>query len=103
MDAQLKKGVLGMCILHQISKREIYGYELIKIIKYEFSDVYDGSIYAIMRRLSAESHVKTITRPSENGPPRKYYTITEGGSMYLEESLREWREIRDSVQKLGIT
>lgn len=102
MDAQLKKGILEMCILNEISKQEIYGYELIKIIKDEFPDVYDGSIYAIMRRLSADNHVSTIIRPSESGPPRKYYSITETGSKFLYDSLKEWREIKNSVQKLGI-
>lgn len=102
MDTQLKKGILEMCILFQLTKGDMYGYEIMKIIKDVFPDVYDGSIYAILRRLNAEGNTETYERESTGGPPRKYYRITEEGRIYCENIIEEWRKVKESVQILGI-
>mgnify|MGYP002552840756 CR=1 FL=1 len=57
MDTQLKKGVLELAILYQLREGEEYGYEIMKRIREEFPDVYEGSVYAILRRLAAENGV----------------------------------------------
>ena len=67
MNAQLKKGVLEMCILYQLRDKELYGYQIMRAIKDEFSDVYDGSVYAILRRLNAEGYTETYIRNSPSG------------------------------------
>ena len=102
MDTQLKKGVLEMCILQQLGEDEAYGYEIMKVIKEVFPDVYDGSIYAILRRLNAEGHTASHMRESSNGPPRKYYRITPAGKTYLQETSGEWLLLVAGVQRLGI-
>lgn len=102
MDTQLKKGVLGMCVLQIIAEREIYGYEVMKRIQKEFPDIYEGSIYAVLRRLAADGCAETVMRPSENGPPRKYYSITKQGLQLLDETQEEWRQLRSGVERLGI-
>lgn len=50
MDTQLKKGVLELAILYQLREGEEYGYEIMKRIREEFPDVYEGSVYAILRQ-----------------------------------------------------
>lgn len=102
MDTQLKKGVLEMCILFQLREQEAYGYEIMKLIKDIFPEVYDGSIYAILRRLNAEGFTEAYMRESQNGPPRKYYRITNEGREYLKNSISEWRVLVNGVQRLGI-
>jgi PadR family transcriptional regulator PadR len=102
MDTQLKKGILEMCILFQLTKSDMYGYEIMKIIKDVFPDVYDGSIYAILRRLNAEGHTETYVRESTGGPPRKYYRITPDGREYCQNTTEEWIKLKESVQLLGI-
>jgi PadR family transcriptional regulator PadR len=102
MDTQLKKGILEMCILFQLTKNDMYGYELMKIIKDVFPDVYDGSIYAILRRLNAEGHTETYVRESTGGPQRKYYRVTPEGREYCQNSIAEWKTLKDSVETLGI-
>lgn len=102
MDTQLKKGILEMCILFQLTKGEMYGYEIMKIIKEVFPDVYDGSIYAILRRLNAEGYTETYMKESIGGPPRKYYRITLGGKEYSQNMITEWKKLMESVQLLGI-
>lgn len=51
MDTQLKKGVLEMCVLIRLSRKDMYGYEIMKIIQSVFPEVYDGSIYTILHRI----------------------------------------------------
>ena len=102
MDTQLKKGVLELCILYQLKHKELYGYEIMKTVKDRFNDVYDGSIYAILRRLNADGYTETYTKDSPNGPVRKYYCITLTGSDYLYKMITEWQKMIDSVYKLGI-
>ena len=68
MDTQLKKGVLELAILYQLREGEEYGYEIMKRIREEFPDVYEGSVYAILRRLAAEGVAAVSRRPSGMGP-----------------------------------
>lgn len=102
MDAQMKKGVLEMCILYKLKDEELYGYELMKSIRQTFPDVYEGSIYTILRRLNTTDHTQITQRKSLNGPARKYYGITPTGSEYLDQMLTEWKEVVNSVSALGI-
>lgn len=101
MDTQLKKGVLEMCILIQLSKMDMYGYEIMKIIQDVFPDVYDGSIYTILRRINSEGYTETYMKdvPS-GGPARKYYRITDIGRGYCEKTITEWKGMTEKVQML---
>ncbi|HHW47308.1 MAG TPA: PadR family transcriptional regulator [Clostridiaceae bacterium] len=102
MDTQMKKGVLEMCILYKLKDKELYGYELMKSIKHFFPDVYEGSIYTILRRLNSLGYTQITKKKSLNGPPRKYYSITQTGLNYLEQMLAEWKTIVKNVAELGI-
>lgn len=103
MDAQLKKGVLEMCVLFQLREREKYGYEIMKEITDVFPEVYDGSIYSILRRLNTEGYTDAHMRdvPS-GGPPRKYYGITKAGCTYLDDTINEWHNLMKRVKSIGI-
>lgn len=103
MDTQLKKGILEMCVLFQLTKQDMYGYEIMKIIKDAFPDVYDGSIYTILRRLNSEGCTETYMRdvPS-GGPERKYYRITKTGIDYSNAINQEWHALKEKVTLLGI-
>ena len=102
MDTQLKKGVLELAILYQLREGEEYGYEIMKRIREEFPDVYEGSVYAILRRLAAEGVAAVSRRPSGMGPPRKYYSLTPSGRESLAASLAEWTALRESLSRLGL-
>lgn len=101
MDTQLKKGVLEMCVLIQLSGQDMYGYEIMKIIQDVFPDVYDGSIYTILRRIRGEGYAETYMRdvPS-GGPARKYYRITAAGIKYCERVTAEWEKMTLGVREL---
>ena len=103
MDTQLKKGILEMCILFQLTKQDMYGYEIMKKIKDIFPDVYDGCIYTILRRLYKEGYTETYLKdvPS-GGPGRKYYRTTETGKAYSEDMISDWKKLIENVKLLGI-
>jgi Predicted transcriptional regulators len=101
MDTQLKKGVLEMCVLIQLSRQDMYGYEIMKIIQDVFPEVYDGSIYTILRRIKGEGYAETYMKdvPS-GGPSRKYYRITPPGREYCGRIRSEWDGMMMRVEQL---
>ncbi len=102
MDVQMKKGVLEMCILYKLKDEPLYGYEIMKSVRQVFPDVYEGSIYTILRRLNSTGYTDITQKQSPNGPARKYYGITPSGQDYLNQVLAEWRTIACGVSSFGI-
>lgn len=102
MDTQMKKGILEMCILFKLKDEPLYGYELMKSIRKVFPDVYEGSVYTILRRLKATGFTSVSQKKSPAGPTRKYYGITPPGSDYLKQSIEEWRAVVKGATALGI-
>lgn len=102
MDTQMKKGILELCILHLVRKVPRYGYEIMKEVQEAFPDVYDGSVYAILRRLHADGCTETFMGSDSGGPTRKYYKLTDPGEQRYQEAFQEWKGILMAVAKLGI-
>lgn len=102
MDAQFKKGVLEMCILYTLAKDEMYGYEIMRIVKNYFPDVYDGTIYTVLRRLASDGYLDFYIGETSDGPKRKYYFITENGNIYLNDNIEQWKSLCSIVQSMGI-
>lgn len=90
MNIQLKKGVLELCVLSMLAKRDCYGYELVSEISKNIV-ISDGTIYPLLRRLSSEGYFETYLKESSEGPPRKYYRLTALGKTTTEEFLSEWK------------
>lgn len=99
MNVQLKKGVLELCVLSVLSKKDYYGYELINEISKTIA-ISDGTIYPILRRLTKEGYFTTYLQESAEGPPRKYYRLTELGYETKDQLEREWLEFQNSVNKI---
>jgi len=91
-----------MCILHLLSVRPLYGYEIMKSVQKAFPDVYDGSVYAVLRRLYAEGCAETFIGEISGGPQRKYYRLTAAGQERLQAALTEWQAVVAAVRELGI-
>lgn len=100
MDAQMKKGVLEMCVLHLLSREPLYGYAIMKTMQEAFHDIYDGSVYAVLRRLHANGYTETFVGQMSQGPPRKYYRLTSAGRHRLEEAVAEWNALVDAVNRI---
>ncbi len=99
MNVQFKKGVLELCVLVVLCRRDYYGYELVHTIS-ENIDIAEGTIYPLLRRLTKEEYFTTYLRESEEGPSRKYYQITEKGRTYKEDLLLEWTHFVSSVNNI---
>jgi PadR family transcriptional regulator PadR len=102
MNVQMKKGILEMCILHEVAEHEPYGYEILKSMSNFFPEVDQSTIYAILRRLNADGHTETYLGDTSNGPPRKYYRITETGKSYLKSCVEDWKRLSRTVNEIGI-
>ncbi len=99
MNIQFKKGVLELCVLSLTNSRDYYGYELVQAIS-ENIDISEGSIYPLLRRLSKEGFFRTYLKESEEGPPRKYYNLTDVGIRKKEALENEWRIFLEKVDKI---
>jgi PadR family transcriptional regulator PadR len=89
MDIQFKKGVLELCVLTLLAKKNRYGYELVNEISKSIS-ISEGTIYPLLRRLKNEGYVTTYLEESREGAPRKYYQLTEAGKEKEKELKEEW-------------
>jgi len=99
MNVQFKKGVLNLCVLVLLDKQDRYGYELVQKISDQIA-ISEGSVYPLLRRLTKEGYFTTYLQESTEGPPRKYYTLTDAGRTYLHEQLAEWKNFTDGVNTL---
>ncbi|MBN2557844.1 MAG: PadR family transcriptional regulator [Clostridia bacterium] len=99
MNIQFKKGVLELCVLSLLYHGEMYGYELTSRLSDAVS-ISDGTIYPLLRRMKTEGYVTTYLSESNEGPPRKYYKLTESGEKYKENLLMEWTALSKGVNKL---
>ena len=91
MNTQFRKGVLEICVLTLISKKDMYGYEIVQNIS-QVIEVNEGTIYPILRRLTKEGYFETYILESNEGPARKYYKITDDGIANLNKLTKEWKE-----------
>lgn len=99
MDIQLKKGVLDMCILYILNKNDSYGYDITEKIS-KFIEVSEGTVYPILRKLNDDNFLTTYLMESVNGPPRKYYQITDLGRKRYLKLKEDWEKINVQVSRL---
>ena len=99
MNSQLKRGTLELCALSVVSRGDCYGYELVNRVS-GCIEVTEGTIYPLMKRLKDGGMIDSYIVESSEGPPRKYYKITEAGKEELERLSREWFEFTESVNTL---
>lgn len=89
MNSQFNKGVIEMCVLALVCRRDYYGYELVETISKKI-EISEGSIYPILRRLTQDHYFETYLKESSEGPPRKYYKITTQGRSEAQKVLKSW-------------
>ncbi|WP_191562053.1 PadR family transcriptional regulator [Metabacillus idriensis] len=98
MNVQFKKGVLEICVLILISKKDQYGYELAQSISSKI-EVAEGTLYPLLRRLTKEEYLTTYLAESTEGPPRKYYSLTEKGRRNMNLLVEEWKQFSFAVNQ----
>ena len=93
MDAQLKRGVLDVCVLAAIKNEDSYGYKIIKDVS-PVLKLSESTLYTILKRLEEVKMLEVRTTMHE-GRVRKYYHITEKGLKRIDEFKNEWKEIME--------
>ena len=99
IDIQLKKGVLGLCVLALLSRGDSYAYEISSRLA-EAIGMGEGTIYPLMRRMQTEGLVETYHVESASGPARKYYRLTQAGQDALTIQRADWRDFSDAVNAI---
>ena len=92
VDAQLKKGLLEVCVLVSLKKEESYGYKIISDIS-PYIEISESTLYPILKRLESTGCLTTRTK-EYNGRLRKYYMITETGKKKIKESIADLDELK---------
>lgn len=95
--AQMKKGLLELCVLSIIAKAEMYPSDIIKKLKASKMIIVEGTLYPLLNRLLKAELLKYNWKESTSGPPRKYYQITDSGITALAELNSTWKDLQKAV------
>jgi len=99
MNPQYKKGVVELCVLSMLYRRDCYGYEVSESISRHVS-IADGTVYPILRKLKSNGMVTTYLSEGSGGPPRRYHALTKlGREEYLSAKI-EWLDFVKSVERI---
>jgi PadR family transcriptional regulator PadR len=98
---EMLKGTLEGIVLAILSGRSAYGYEITAWLREQgFSDIAEGTVYALLIRVEQRGLVDVERVPSEKGPPRKVYSLNAQGQEYLEEFWRTWSFLTERLEQL---
>lgn len=98
--AQMRKGVLEYCILSVLKDQDAYVAEILATLKDAKLLVVEGTIYPLLTRLKNAGLLTYRWEESTGGPPRKYYSLTETGKIFLKELSVTWDELQTAVTRV---
>jgi PadR family transcriptional regulator, regulatory protein PadR len=98
--AQMRKGILELCILAILKQKERYPSEILEALKDTELIVVEGTLYPLLTRLKNEELLTYRWEESSSGPPRKYYSISDKGIAVLNELKTSWSTLAESVNNL---
>lgn len=97
MKAQMRKGVLELCIMSIIANEEVYPSDIINRLKEAELIVVEGTLYPLLSRLKNSGFLSYSWKESPSGPPRKYFVITPDGQKVLDEMNENWNQLVNAV------
>jgi len=98
--AQMRKGVLELCILSIIAEKDAYASEIIDKLKEAKLIIVEGTLYPLLTRLKNDGLTTYRWEESKSGPPRKYFQATDIGKAVLKELKSGWQELAVAVEKI---
>jgi PadR family transcriptional regulator, regulatory protein PadR len=99
--SQLLRGVLDAAALAVVQRQDGYGYDVVRRLRATgLADVGDASVYGTLRRLYRGGALTSYVVPSDEGPHRRYYGITESGRAQLAEARETWKEFARALDAL---
>jgi PadR family transcriptional regulator PadR len=97
---QMRRGTLQYCVLALLARKEGYGFDLVRsLADVDGMVTSEGTIYPLLSRLRRDGLVESSWEESPNGPPRRYYRLTDSGRAALRTFKREWARFRDAVDQ----
>ena len=99
-QVQMRKGILEFCILHIISRGEVYASDMLQELTSAKIMVVEGTLYPLLTRLRKAGLVDYKWVESNSGPPRKYYTLTQEGNNFLMGLQGTWNELVGSTNQI---
>ncbi len=100
VKSQMRKGILEYCILLLLKKEPSYTSDLIQKLKEARLIVVEGTLYPLFTRLKNSGLLSYQWIESTQGPPRKYYRLTEAGEAFLKELELSWQELNDTINHI---
>lgn len=100
VKAQMRKGVLEFCILSILSKNDAYATDILNKLKASELIVVEGTLYPLLSRHKNAGLLSYRWEESTQGPPRKYYALTEKGQEVLKELETSWRQLIEAVDSI---
>lgn len=100
VKAQMRKGILEYCILGILSREDAYASQIIAELKQAEMIVVEGTLYPILTRQKNQGLLSYRWEESTQGPPRKYYTITDKGRQCLEQLDVAWDELVGQIRTI---
>lgn len=98
---EMLKGVLEGCVLEIIGRERTYGYEITRRLNaLGFTEVVDGTVYTILVRLERNKLVDIEKKPSELGPPRKFFVLNDAGRRELQRFWERWDFVSSKIREL---
>jgi PadR family transcriptional regulator, regulatory protein PadR len=98
---QMRRGAIEYCVLALLRNHDRYGFELTKALAAADGLVTsEGTVYPLLARLRQDGLVETFWQESSQGPPRRYYRLTDDGRTALETFRVQWKKFRDTVDSL---
>ncbi len=97
---QMRKGILEFCILHIVSRGEIYSSDIISELREAEIIVVDGTLYPLLTRLRKAELLDYSWKESPKGPPQKHYQLTQKGEEFLEKLNETWIGLVESTNKI---
>jgi len=100
--AQMKKGVLELCILSILKRQEAYPGEIIEEMRASKIILVEGTLYPLLTRLKNSGILNYRWEESTSGPPRKYYSLTSDGEKFLSELQTAWDDLVKTVKTVSV-
>ena len=103
MDTELIKGTLSLIILSLLSRREMYGYEIVTTVKEETDGVFEwkaGSLYPSLHKLEKDGMIRGQWEGEPDSRQRKYYHLAEAGRTALVEKEESWSQLHAAVNQI---
>lgn len=99
----LMSGSTALLVLHLISNKDMYGYEIVKELEIRSQNVFslkEGTLYPVLHGLEKDGFATSYIEKADTGKKRKYYRITKKGTITLKQKTAEWKTFSDGVNNV---